>query len=451
MTDTLRVVLPTGEVIDQEIPQPPPIDWAVPDSPELDALFAHLVGRAWKRLERRGGLRSWSDQHAHAPRSQEELVTLVRTLLVDPNPPTPEPIPELRHLPLGEAAPSVLLTPTGLVKLAVASGQLAGEYYQLLPVLDEFTTQHQVTGRPTLLEVASLLDHCGYDGADVVMYGYMEYSVGHDWADDAVWPFFAGHLEKLLAYQERLAKRRDSSGEFFQALRTFPALPERVIDKLYELAFGPREADRFCAQKLLRQHPDRTRRATAALDDRKRDVRVLATKWLAQIQDPEAVPALERALAKERQPDARSAMKGALLTLGQSVAHVVTVEERNRTAAKPIKIPKAVEWFRWDALPTVRLATTNEPVPHDTLTWLIVEAVKRKSPEPDESLRAYCRMFRDDDRERLGRFVLEAWLDEDLGRLPSELSVDEARQQAIDLHQRMTLIVRRIAGTRGST
>src|SRR5690606_12140754 len=161
------------------------------------------------------------------------------------------------------------------------------------------------------------------DGTGAVFEAYTSWwSLGEHWADDAVWPFFARNLDRLLAFQARRATFREDRMAFYRALRTFPALPDVVVDTLYELALGTRKKDREAAQKLLRQHHDRTRRASIALTDRKRDVRIVAADWLSRIKDPAAVPALEHALARERNEAAKAAILGALLGLGRRVEGV---------------------------------------------------------------------------------------------------------------------------------
>ena len=432
MTDSLRVVLPTGEVIERK---PPVIDWAVPDSPELGALVQRLVSKALDAIHPRpsSGIES-------------QLVWVVHTLLVAGGTPKIDPIRELKWMPLNHAAASPAMTPAGLVKLMMAAGQLT-VLNDTLPVLKAFNIQHHATGRPSLWEIAALLedcddafDHPGYDGADLVMAGYLRSVLGQDWPAEAVWPFFWRHLDKAFAFLTRRARDDKIAATFAKALRTFPALPDAVVDKLYDLAFSPRDTDRLVALPLLAEHPDRVRRAVAALRDSHHRVRSAAADWLARIKDPEAVPLLERALSQERTTSVRDAILVALHDLGQPVERLLAPEELNRAAAKAARkpVPTELAWFPWDALPVVRWARTGERVPRETLAWLITETVRRKSPEPPARLRVHCRMFRDDDRRRLGRFLLEAWIAEDLRPLPEHEALEQARSQAIAWHSEMT-------------
>ena len=67
----------------------------------------------------------------------------------------------------------------------------------------------------------------------------------------------------------------------------------------------------------------------------------------------------------------------------------------------------------------------------ETVTWLIVQNFKLKSPEAGPLLRRYCAMMRPRERVELGRFVLRAWLDQDLKRKYTDTEARAlAKQQA---------------------
>jgi len=100
--------------------------------------------------------------------------------------------------------------------------------------------------------------------------------------------------------------------------------------------------------------------------------------------------------------------------------------------------PKELEWFPWNALPAVHWADNGETVPQDVLRWLLVQAVKQKSAEPNALLRKYCGMFVPRDRETLGQFVLENWIGEDVKPIPAEQASANARGHAKSMHGFMT-------------
>ncbi len=85
----------------------------------------------------------------------------------------------------------------------------------------------------------------------------------------------------------------------------------------------------------------------------------------------------------------------------------------------------------------MRWSDTGEPVPVETLQWLIAQAVKAKSPEPNAILRKYCAMFEPSDREQLGQFLLESWMAEDTRPIEPDEALAKARQQAQWTHQSM--------------
>ena len=440
MTGSWRATLSAGKGRDQTTPEPPQVDWAVPHGPELGALLKRLVSKAFAELPKRP-----------SRRLERGLVIVLHDWLVDPRLPRISTVPWLEELDLHEAGASPAMTPAGLIKLMMVTGRFTirrpggrgarrRQRRELnLALLSAFHTQHRVTGRPSLLEIAALLDQCRTrcdlgegDGADFVTAAYLSNILGEGWAEDAVRPFVARHLDRLVTY---LVQRTDDEAvavRFCDALETLPTLPEHAVDQLYELAVSPHPTHRFAAIRLLRGHPDRVRRVVPALEHPDHRVRIAAADWLARVQDRDAVPALERAVSQERTESARNALLVALDALGQPASRFLTPEQLNRVAASSANkpVPEGLEWFPWDSLPEVRWAETDEPVPGDTLVWLITEAVERGALEPDARLRAYCRMFRNDDRRRLGRFLLEAWIAEDTRPLPESEAVKRARRRA---------------------
>jgi hypothetical protein len=52
-------------------------------------------------------------------------------------------------------------------------------------------------------------------------------------------------------------------------------------------------------------------------------------------------------------------------------------------------------------------------VKQSTIQWFIVQGHRLNTAEANPTLRRYCSLFDKDDRERLGRFVLETWIAQD--------------------------------------
>ncbi|MGH3661149.1 MAG: DUF4132 domain-containing protein [Micromonosporaceae bacterium] len=410
----------------------PSISWALPDDSTLATILDVTVDKAayQRALQRQQEQRGQAERRATRfgfvsqplwssspkPKLPDDPTAHVRALLLDPQLPQQDDFGLEMYLDLERAAALPGLPPAGLTKLLIAAGHINKWQRPLMSSARFFDIHHRATGRTTLLELARLLDDCGHDGTAAVMMAYLNpyLRLGAGWAADAVWPFFERHLDQLFAHKAEMDSYYEEPTGFFQALASFPTLPEAAVEKLYELALGTRKADRAPARELLKQHPDRTRRAIAGLGAGKSSVRQAATTWLADIQDPGAVPALEQALAKERQDVVKGTMLDALLALGQPVEPYLNRDDLHRTAARAVvkALPKALAWFPQEALPAVRWADTGDELPPDVLTWLVIVAVKAKTPEPNALLRHHCGMLRPEERQRLGRFLFEAWLTE---------------------------------------
>ena len=76
-------------------------------------------------------------------------------------------------------------------------------------------------------------------------------------------------------------------------------------------------------------------------------------------------------------------------------------------------IPKELDWFPFSQLPSATWADSGQAVPPAIIHWFIVQSYKLKNAEAGPTLRRYCSLVRKEDREKLGKFVLEAWIAED--------------------------------------
>jgi hypothetical protein len=299
-----------------------------------------------------------------------------------------------------------------------------------------FNAMHAATGRPSLLELATLLSQAGVAPIHVLR-SYCRSNaneLAHQWDDEAVWPFFAQHateLEQLLLSPPRNDWYHDPA-RVFQAIETLPWPPASVVDALFKLALGSAKTDRAPAQAALANHPGKEERIAAALADGKAEVRQLAADWLGRLRHAPALAALEQACAKEKNDVAKGAMLDALQALGQPVEKYIDRAAIARDAPKALAkgLPKEIEWFPWAALPVVRWADSGEPVPADVLRWLLVQSFKQKSPEPNAVLRKLCGLMDARDREAFGQLVLEAWLAEDVKAIAPDVAHSSAMHQA---------------------
>lgn len=337
------------------------------------------------------------------------------------------------------------VTPVALLKLLLFFDlAVANDGMLMYQAAAAFNAMHRRTGRPTLLELSMMLDELGYSGAALLRnycHGWGQ-SIATDWANDAVWPYFA-HYVDLLAQtltQNLIKDYAFNRNGLFRAVSTLPSPPNNVINALFSLALGSGKTDRYPAQEALQNFAGKEARIINALADGKSDARAAAASWLGRLRHAEAIPSLEQAVAKEKHDLAKGAMLDALQLMGQAVEKYLNRDALASEAAKSLSrgLPKDLEWFPWSALPEVRWDDSRAQVPSDVLRWMLVQAVKQKSPEPNAVLRKYCSMFDPRDRENFGQFVLETWLREDVRPIDPEEAMTRARNQAQSTHQYMT-------------
>jgi hypothetical protein len=437
----------------------PDIDWRVPVTPELREALGQVftdVNRAIGKANTQSAAfaAQWQAQHGQTPSwvRQSPLLEpghfemLVKDLESGRPPKEPrgglQVAPGLVSDPLERSADSPVLSPVVLLTLLVHLGSAFDHRSALSPVAAAaLNHHHQATRRPTLLEVSTMLDEMGRDGGRAVWGRYASSwgdTLARDWPDEDIAPFVAAHLD--LVVEALISGERDyysAKSAPYRALATLPELPRSVADTLFSLALHGHKNQRRAAQDALGSVPGREARVIAALSDGKGVVRTEAAQWLGRLRNASAIPALEAAVAKERQDVAKGAMLDALQALGQPVEKYLdrAALAGRASAAMPKGLPKDLGWFPWAALPKVRWADSGDVVPPASLQWLIAQAVKAKAPDPNAVLRKYCGMFEPRDRESLGQFLLETWMAEDVRPIPPEQAEQEARQRAGWTHQ----------------
>lgn len=335
---------------------------------------------------------------------------------------------------LKKMASSEHVSPVALFKMLTFFDLLTDRDERIAHVASaSFNIMHRASGRPTLLELSEMLEQSGHSGKSLLR-SYCYYwgdPIASDWPSEAVWPFFAHHIETVTQTltSAQVNDYSFSRAGLFRAIATLPSTPATVVNALFSLALGTAKSDRRAAQDALFKFPEKEARIISALADGKSDTRAVAAQWLARLREASAIPALEVAVAKEKHDVPKGAMLDALQLLGQPVEKYLNREALVVEATKSLVkgLPKDLEWFPWSALPEVRWADNKQPVPIDVLRWMMVQAVKQKSAEPNAVLRKYCAMFEARDRERFGQMVLDTWLGEDT----RPISVGEARFNAV--------------------
>jgi Domain of unknown function (DUF4132) len=241
---------------------------------------------------------------------------------------------------------------------------------------------------------------------------------------NVVWPYFAERpdlFEEALGLrhaQEQpnfLFQEKDRRQTAFSMLKLFPRLPAKLVPLLWDLALGPGKTERGPAQECLDRIPGKEEKIIAALASRQQDARLAAAEWLAKLKHKPAIPALRAALAKEKSEIVKDELIKALETLEVSLEELLDLDRLDQDAEKGLKkeISSDLQWFPFEQLPGVHWADSGEPVSPLILKWFLVQSHRLNNPEANPSLRRYCSLFRKDDREKLGMFVLEAWIAKD--------------------------------------
>jgi Domain of unknown function (DUF4132) len=410
----------------------------------------HKAHEHYERWRKEHGTPKWKlRQTAELP--SEWLASLDNLLAsgMPPGPDNPSPTPWVALSGLRTLASDASLKPTVLFKVLHHAGHLyqairGGGPNRLNHVArDCFNRLYAATGRPTLLELATMISNAGRQ-ADMVFYNYCSghNSLGRTWRKEDVWPYMAQQVPAI----ERLLLGLEKTDYYFERLRlyeaiaTLPSPPPRIVNALYAVAVGQGRSERRHAQDALAALPDKEARIVSALSDGKSEVRTLAAQWLGRLKHDPAIPALEKALSIEKHDNAKGALLDALEALGQPVDKYLKrdllLAEARKSLAKGM--PKDLTWVVWDALPAVRWSDSGEGVAPEVLQWMMGQACRANSPEPNAVLRKYCAMFEPQERERFGQWVLDQWLTEDVAPIAQDDAEQRAQASAQGLHQGMT-------------
>ncbi|MBX3670208.1 MAG: DUF4132 domain-containing protein [Rhodocyclaceae bacterium] len=349
-----------------------------------------------------------------------------------------------RYLPvLQKFAAEPGLTLPALLKLLAWFGKLRdGRGEPDFVSLQCVDALHRAGGRPSLLELEQTLAALNIPGERLFRAFCTRWgNVFAAWPDADLWPFFARHLELLLRELngntiKDYAFNRDA---LFRAAASFPVQPPQLVNALFGLALSGGKSDRSAAQEALARHPGKEARILAALADGRAETRATAAQWLARLRHAAAVPALAGAVVQEKHDLAKGAMLDALQALGEPVERYLDRAALAADAKKGLAkdLPKELHWFPWQALPALHWADTGEPMGEAVARWLLVQAVRQKSPEPGAVLRKYCAALQAHEREQFGQFILETWLNEDTLPITPAAAMTQARNQAQSSYQSM--------------
>jgi hypothetical protein len=312
----------------------------------------------------------------------------------------------------------------------------AGEYEKKYGMTDDVARlltayRNRHSPRLTLRELGEVFRVAGLDPDGIARHIFHGWHTPlATWDDEATWPYFAERpalLERVFEVTGDWGDRR-ARDRAFGIVARFPEPPRRLWPVLWAAALSSAVKERRLGQAALGRAPDRVARCTDALASGKADVRAVAAEWLGRMGEASAALALRKALEKEKNEAAKAAQLVALEALGGDVSpwfdRRTLVAEARGAAARPF--PPAVSWFPVEALPTAHWKDTGEEVPLAVWQLWLLQAHALKSAEPGPLLRRHCADMVPEEREAVGQFVLEAWIDFDV----RPVSKAEAQQQA---------------------
>lgn len=254
---------------------------------------------------------------------------------------------------------------------------------------------------------------------------------------ERIWPFFAEHMEWLregLGMSPSTAERyrEFELGMTLRVLGTFPVLPTEFIPRLLELALGEAKTNRQGAQELLQQLPDIGDRVLHACSSSKQELRIVAISWLAQLNHRQTAPALRKLLNKERKETVRAALLSTLEHFGEDTSQWLNPTALGKEASKGVasKLPAAINWFDFAALPAARWAD-GKPVAPDIPRWWVVLACKLKAPGGNALLERYLGLLERDSAAAVGRVVLSQFIAQDT-RCPTLQEANAFAEQHAD-------------------
>jgi hypothetical protein len=297
----------------------------------------------------------------------------------------------------------------------------------------------------TLRHVAEAIRQVGLSDTILLNDVLAGYQRSFEWEPEAVWPFLNDNLARLERafdaatgdWSVRWHQQRAFDG-VLRVLPKFPQVPPALIGKLWDLAIGTSKAARIRAQKAVERLPDLFERLTKALASGAYQTRSVAAEWLGRLGDARAVAVLDAAARKEKHDAALDEILTALEKLGEPIEPYLDRKKLHADAEKGLKkgTRAALGWFPWAGLPKMHWSDTGKKIPTEVVTWLIVQNYKLKSAEAGPLLRRYCDLIMPTEREELARYILAAWLDQDLVRKHTdEQARTLAQQQAPQMWQ----------------
>ena len=427
---------------------PPPSDQACIDFFELLPVIQDIRCKRTEDYNRRYNRQGSNVQPAPRPPEREVIEAAFATLTqAAPLPPYDSSkvdhvrllVNDVRATPEGQKWLRSVLDPLPVAaRLRIMSASRPGEVRALIGS-GYSTYPHEVFGTDVLREwlaegLFDLRDICGPDelrGMITTGHQNARYT-GPDPAlnalealpGDAVWPWLADSMEVL---DEALglapAKGPIPLERALRVLALLPAVPQRYLPRLTEIAVAEKRHLRLLAMDLLRDTKDLPARIEVLLDDKRQPVRINAAGWLADIRSVASEKPLRARLKKEKSDPVRAALIIALERLGVDLSDVIgpasLIAEAGKANAKtPPKLP---EWLVANRLPQVRFKDGSS-VPQAVVEYWLALAIRLKDPGAHGQFGIYLDQLVPEDAKALSGWVLESWIAYDT----SAASLEEA-------------------------
>ncbi|CDL83782.1 hypothetical protein Xszus_00562 [Xenorhabdus szentirmaii] len=254
---------------------------------------------------------------------------------------------------------------------------------------------------------------------------------------EQIWPFYSQHPEYIAEVLGLMPDNRRNRYNGFslentlEVLAKYPVLPAQFIPRIMELALGSNKTHRVSAQNLLESLSNIHESAQEALSSTKQDIRITAIEWLVRLKKSASLPHLYALLKKEKQETVRAALLTALEQYGEDIAEYLSPKVLLAEAQKGLKgkIPASLSWFNFEALPALTWEN-GEAVDPDIFRWWVVLAVKLKVPSGNGLLQRYISLLSLGSQQKLGNFILQSFVAQDLKGPSLEEAMDEAQREA---------------------
>nr|WP_306423601.1 DUF4132 domain-containing protein [Proteus terrae] len=254
---------------------------------------------------------------------------------------------------------------------------------------------------------------------------------------EQVWPFFIQHTDyiaealNLMPNQSEHRYRQFEISQGIEVLGRFPTIPAQFVPRIMELALGENKTHRVSAQKLLETLPNIHLSAQEGLTSSKQEIRVTAIEWLARLNKPDSLPALNALLKKEKREVVRASLLTALEQLGEDISSYLSPKTLLAEAEKGLKAkaPASLAWFNFEAIPALTWEN-KKAVDPAIIRWWIILAVKLKMPGGNALLQRYIGLLSTDSQQKLSSFILHTFVAQDIKGPSLEEAMVEAQREA---------------------